>query len=195
MNVKEQKPTSFKKQKEYLIHDNGGRPFKVIIDNKLVKVYKINSSKSTYDNLIHDKLIKTIPYIGVFIGKHNGADTYTGNSILVHIPPLSQNKYICIGYSIIEFNTLEPIVTFTGLIGNSDVPCPYASTKSFIYMMLEAPSKKGEKNTYWYINKKFSANKDPYIQFYDLYPFKTNKTHPFLKFKAKTIVKRLLNYK
>ena len=58
-----------------------------------------------------------------------------GNTILLH---MGNNEYIYIGARIFSFKSLNPIVSFISLIGNNDVPYPYAiDDKGNIYMLIE----------------------------------------------------------
>jgi hypothetical protein len=119
--------------KKLFIHDNGGKPFLMIITPEIL-VFK---AKYDYDNKTsyYDKLILRIPkYKKLFIGKDKTYKDFTGNSNLVM---LSDFEYIYIGSSIYKFNTKEDITKYVSEVGNSDVPYPFAVTKSFFYLMIE----------------------------------------------------------
>lgn len=131
------------KGKAYYIHDNGGRPFKVVIDNKTVSIYK-NTSKYPEDE-IYDGLVKRIKAKEIFIGKSSGkpqlaahtvaqAKQFIGNSILLE---LSAKKYIYIGSEIYEFHTEDTIESYYSLVGNNDVAYPVALGTENIYFMLD----------------------------------------------------------
>lgn len=86
----------------YLIHDNGDRPFKVVVENRRVKIYK---SQTYRDN---EFIYKSTPsYIfdvaGVFVGESplNSMTDFSGghgpafsNSLLLQ---LSELRYVHIG--------------------------------------------------------------------------------------------------
>ena len=202
--VRELKPSKFKKPKSYLIHDNGGRPFKVVIDEKSVDVYKVKYTKTVDEKGQEDevatypKVNKSFEYEGVFVGEDN-SDFGLGNSILVHV---SGNKYICIGWLVMEFETKEPIVTYVSRVGNSDVPYPYALSKNHCYFMLADDGK------YWYVEKsimyaEIDEAEDPYDYLYnDKKKYKTvngktqivkgvTRPEECKRFKAKTLIKRI----
>lgn len=146
---------------EYLIHDNGGRPFKVVVSNNHVIVYKqtkeeqqraeeldqeIDDEKA-YDKkmkrLYSDKLFEWKNVVRVFIGHHtpnvpktwSGDFVSVGNSILVHV---KGKTYVSIGQSIDEFEAEEPITEYLSEIGNSDVPYPIALSPNYAYLMIES---------------------------------------------------------
>ena len=119
-----------KGSKTYDIHDNGGRPFRVEIAGKNVKIF-MNVSEN--DNNNFSKLVKDINVKEVFIGKD---PEFPGNSILLHI---SGNTYMCVGRNIYQFNMEKgdsPDKYFS-LVGNSDVPYPVLLGKTHVYFMLD----------------------------------------------------------
>jgi hypothetical protein len=131
------------KRKAYYIHDNGGRPFKVILDNKTVSIYK-NTTKYPEDE-IYDGLVKTVSPKEIFIGKSSGksymsdhspaqAKEFIGNSILLEI---SAKKYMYIGTEIYTFETEDVIESYFSLVGNNDVPYPIALGTDNVYFMLD----------------------------------------------------------
>jgi hypothetical protein len=126
------------KPKNYITHDNGGRPFLVNISKDVIRIYKHDSTdydvepkKSDYTVLIKE--------ITNFNGYWYGFDNNTknkktnGTSILIEIKEL---KYIFIGVYVIEFVTDEPIIEFRSTMGNSDVTYPYAWSENKIYMLI-----------------------------------------------------------
>lgn len=134
------------KYKKYYTIDNGSKKYKVIVSDKNIYVFSNNL----------DYEIKK--YNQIFIGKntkkyaiYNGL--FTGSSILVEI---KKNSYIFIGTKIIEFNTLEPIVEFHSIMGNSSVVYPFALTNNYAYLILENV----------YLKRDFD-DKDPYEVYYD----------------------------
>ena len=159
----------------YYIHDNGGRPFKVTIDKKDVKVYKqyFEGDNYSYQDkpiLVFDENIK------IFIGKSpenkmtlfsgGYGPRFDGNSILLHI---KENEYVYIGGKIFRFHSVDPldqITKFVSPVGNSDVPYPYAVDKSNRYYLLiedvmleEVPLEyKEDPYTYYYKNKKLVSD-------------------------------------
>jgi hypothetical protein len=135
--------------KKYAIHDNGGRPFQVIISGSRATVmmnmddFEIKDGKYiTISN--PPKEIFSVVAKEVFIGKKSPAGGYDGlkpsqaegNSILLG---LGGNKYRFIGQDIYDFTTFEgdKIVKYYSDVGNSDVPYPYAVGEKYIYFGIE----------------------------------------------------------
>lgn len=121
--------------KKYLIHDNGDRPYLIIIGrDKTIWIitYKDTDDYSTfiYDNL----LFKIQKYEKVFIPKDPEYE-FTGNSILIKLNP---HEYIYVGDGIYKFKTKDEIVKYFSPVGNSDVPYPWAKGTEFTYFMLDA---------------------------------------------------------
>ena len=141
------------KGKIYFTHDNGGRPFMVVVNGNDVDIYTYPKdfsfdhqlSKKDYTNLV--KSYKNVKKI--FIGKSiKGDDMYAsypsnptkaakaglGNSILLN---LSGNKYVFIGDFVFEFETPDNIEGFYSMIGNSDVPYPVAVGEKNVYFLIQ----------------------------------------------------------
>ena len=128
-----------KKGSIYFTHDNGGRPFKVVISGKKVSVYEQPNWKDWQSETgkEYTKLIKAFPKVKkIFIGKDTqlGSD-FDGNSILLQ---LTSNKYVFIGGWIHEFVTPDDtIIAYYSKVGNSDVPYPVALGDKNAYFMLD----------------------------------------------------------
>ena len=139
------------KLKTYYTHDNGGRPFKVVIDDKKVYVYKYKKYDEHTNTFLYSE--KPIKYekknhfkcINIFIGKspknprtiYSGGygSKFTGNSILLQI---TKNKYVFIGDKIFSFTSKSEIKKFISPVGNNDVPYPYAvDVDGKYYLMIE----------------------------------------------------------
>lgn len=143
--------------KHYFIHDNGGRPFVIYLNEKIATVYKIPDKEEDsytrdedYENEkrrreLYHKLVLRTKYKKAFIGKspHDEftdfgggyGDYFDGNSVLLHISGL---KYIYVGSSIYKFTALSPIKFYQSSVGNNDVPYPYAiDDQNRYYMMLD----------------------------------------------------------
>lgn len=146
--------------KEYFIHDNGGRPFKVHI-NKNINVYKYLD----IDDYSKKPVLFIKDFINFFIGKSPlnsitessggfGKD-FDGNTILVHT---KEDEYIYIGESIFKFYSFSPIIDYVSPVGNNDVPYPYAIDKEGnYYLMIEDIV----------INKTIDGD-DPYDYYYNM---------------------------
>ena len=123
------------RNKIYLIHDNGERPFKVIANNEKIEIYTYTDDNSHFDHT-YDKLLLTINnFIGYWVGFDTSKYTnFHGNSILIQ---LSNHKYISVGWVIHEFETTDEIIDYVSPVGNSDVPYPVAYGETNVYFMLD----------------------------------------------------------
>jgi hypothetical protein len=120
------------------IHDNGGRPFKVIITGRRIDIYEAMypdwDLPDKYQDLKHYQFRRTyqVPPGGkIFIGddpeniyksRPDQLREWLGNSILAE---LSVGRYLFIGESVFEFRTANHksgITLFRSPVGNNDVP-------------------------------------------------------------------------
>jgi hypothetical protein len=136
----------------YLIHDNGGCPFEVAIDeNKNRAIVRLYDCDHSYESCITEdpNPILDISFTECFLGgplpKVFIDDDYKfewGNSILLHIPTTEieitdSYKYIYIGMNIFEFTSQYLITEFLSPIGNNDVPYPFARSKKETFLLVE----------------------------------------------------------
>lgn len=146
----------------YMIHDNGGRPFKVEVtpNDKTVTVYDnynpiplpIRITNVPVSTSNHRKPIPgsindcSFQYIKIFPGMC--ADPLSlGNTVLIKVAnnPYEEKKmvklkhnYIYVGREIYSFSTAYPITDYFSEIGNNDVPYPFAlDEKETVYPMHE----------------------------------------------------------
>jgi hypothetical protein len=150
-NLKEQAIENKKKDKMelqglydiYLIHDNGGTPFEVLVNEDknhlLVRLYDIDQSYES--GTIHpSKPILDVIYSRIFLGGKLSDELLKqyrfewGNSILIQ---LVDDKYIYVGSQIYEFTSKNPILEYFSPIGNNDVPYPFARSANETYLMIE----------------------------------------------------------
>ena len=137
-----------KGSKAYFIHDNGAKPYKVIVSGKTVEIYKgeyrrkVDDTKAIdYDHMDYDKLVKRLTVKEVHVGKSPcidvadwcGAPT-VGNTILLHV---SGKKYMHIGHDIFEFTMEDEFDAYYSLVGNNDVPYPVLVGTKYVYFMLD----------------------------------------------------------
>ncbi|AYV83250.1 MAG: hypothetical protein Hyperionvirus5_56 [Hyperionvirus sp.] len=179
----------------YFIHDNGGLPFKVIINNNTVLIHKMKN----YNEAISEYIYEATPFLTfnpktIFIGHSpstkmtifsggHGPD-FDGNSILLHMEDLN---YIYIGESIFSFNSYAQITNYVSPVGNNDVPYPYAiDCSANIYLLIENVVLKHNPKRETQIQK----YDDPYSYYYDynlitsdegLIPPKHPKTSQYIK--------------
>lgn len=151
---------------EYYTHDNGSRPFKVVVSltNKIT-IYKLSGKSEIYNT----KVLELDDYRKIFIGFDRRYPDYEGQSILIKI---NRYKYISVGADIYEFETEDEIKEYVSEMGNSDVVYDYAIGEEYIYLLLE--------------KKKFLIDDySPYSLYYQNKPRTLNMRH-------KLIQKRLL---
>jgi hypothetical protein len=129
----------------YYTHDNGSMPFRIVIKGKELHIYGCNnidfkSESDKYQEYSYYEFIKKYNVKKVFIGNdpEKIEDDYSakhpGSSVVAEI---GKNKYVFIGESVYEFETVSPITMFRSPIGNSDVPYPFAQDDTFTYLMIE----------------------------------------------------------
>lgn len=149
----------------YLIHDNGGRPFRVTYSggkgDYKVEVYK-KSTRDDEEDDTYSKLIANFSALNIHIGKSSGtsdacdhskkdAPKFDGNSIVLH---LTGQDYVYIGHMIYTFSLQEgdEFDTYYSPVGRNDVPYPVLLGKQNVYFMLDkkyVPREKFPKNQNW----------------------------------------------
>lgn len=131
----------------YKIHDNGGRPFTVVVNERQKKLsifenpYDFKTWQELPQKHFKDYAFKQI-WVGDDIfhfGRASGAGwdpKWKGNSILAQ---LSANRFLEIGREIFEFTLMhgDSPVAYSSYVGNSDVPYPYLVGKTHTYLMIE----------------------------------------------------------
>ena len=157
------------KQKSYLIHDNGGRPFQVKVNKTEINVFT-HGVNDTDNGEVYDVPVLTITG---FLGYWNGYDPahkqFVGNSILVQ---LDAHTYISIGCSIQLFKTEDVIYDYYSEVCGSDVPYPVALGENNVYFMLDMKLLKNELipktitplNMYGYYYGHIKVSNDPLLQ-------------------------------
>ena len=176
----------------YYTHDNGGRPFKVVIDPKIrmINVFK-NSDPKNYET--YDLNIYTNTYEKIFIGKSEEnkmtlfsggiGESFDGNSILCL---LANRKYLYIGERIFTFDIIgsdqNKIIKYISDVGNNDVPYPYAiDAENNIYFLIESIVLVPNNSNMIFMNESFVNNDSPYTGLYNLTKLtKINKNKPNL---------------
>ncbi len=122
--------------KHYYIHDNGGRPFLVVVNGKDVSIYK-REKYDAQEKAPYNVLIKKIKAKAVIIGSDKSMKSKgVGNSILLD---MGKNKYICITGLIFQFELEngDRFVKYFSQIGNSDVPYPVVLGENYFYSMVD----------------------------------------------------------
>ena len=120
---------------EYLIHDNGGRPFKVVIDGNDVTVFKKTGWDEETDDAIYgaEPLFRFEKVRRIFVGECDTYPQFLGNSVLIQ---LDATTYVFIGEEIKKFTWNTQIALYRSPVGNSDVPYPYAVDKEGAYLLM-----------------------------------------------------------
>lgn len=128
--------------REFLTHDNGGRPFKVSFSSSPEE-----EGVATIEIMKNHRILNR-EYLSYFIGespenemtRFSGGygDNFKGNSILLLTSSPSSSlfsekrsegeifEYVFIGEMIYSFTTPDKIISFVSPVGNNDVPYPYA---------------------------------------------------------------------
>jgi glutaredoxin-related protein len=169
----------------YYIHDNGGRPFKVVVKYNQAKIYRQNynvlDDNDYDDNRDQVASWETFPILifefrEVFIGKSPAikmtkfsggiGEEFDGNSILLY---LGDNLYVCVGgMEIFSFRSLSKITEFVSPVGNSDVPYPYAiDDHGNYYLLIEDVVIKNNPSITHQMNDYTLNDDDPYSYYYD----------------------------
>ena len=165
--------------KTYYVLDNGGRPFKVDIEDNNVKIYKFVKRVSNSNDIVYSKSPTLIfnNINNIFIGKspknamttHSGGHgkKFDGNTILLNI---KDNKYVFIGLNIFSFQSEFEIIKYVSPVGNSGVPYPYAvDNNNNFYLMIEdvmiknIPKNNNPYNYYYKISRNINKMYDWYI--------------------------------
>jgi hypothetical protein len=128
-------------KRTYLIHYNGGRPWKVIVSKNLIEILAHKDIDSVADTIAH-KYDKKVWSTKKFVGYWNGFDPSPyeihGNTLLVLLEESARSaKYVYIGSHIISFKTTEKIKDYYSNMGNNDVPYPIAVTHSKVILLAE----------------------------------------------------------
>lgn len=139
---------------KYFIHDNGGNPFYVWVNNLHLTIYKqgdlecgcpVDECECAYE-LFFQKLVAEYDCERIFIGKspknamteHSGGfgQEYDGNSILALLSvDDGKYKYLYIGSEIYTVETDLEIVLYLSHVGNNDVPYPYGINTNGEYIL------------------------------------------------------------
>jgi len=156
-------------QRTYMVHDNGGRPFRVeIFSNTELCIYKqsTNAEKGfPYEPYLKQTCqeiwIGQSPECIMTIVGGGFGPAFDGNTILYRLPA-DKLLYVHIGRDLWQFEALAPIVSFVSPVGNNDVPYPYAiDSKGITYLIVENvvlgadakwQEKSGNPYTFYYAN-------------------------------------------
>ena len=163
---------------KYDVHDNGGRPFRVVIDSD-VSIYK----NTNWEKEEYNKLLKTVTPKQIFVGRSTGkplsadhdpkeSKYFVGNSILLQ---LSGKKYMFIGAKIYEFEMEDEVEHYFSMIGRNDVPYPVLLGKKNVYFMLD---KTFISRDYFPIVKTKTQWEEAYMYYYGALSTETDESYP-----------------
>lgn len=154
----------------YFTHDNGSRPFKVVIKKGMVNVYK-RKREDEYET----KPILTYETKRIFIGASPHIDMteysggygpkFNGNSLLLQVGMgTGMCEYVHIGSEIFSFSTKCEIKKYVSPVGNNDVPYPYAiDLHGNYYLLIEEVVILAGATT----KEQMKEYDDPYTYYYD----------------------------
>jgi hypothetical protein len=160
---------AFVQSEEFFAHDNGGRPFKVVV--RLTErprhgagAGEDNAETDRYRRLANVASVSVYSYRGqngnqddynsaadltfdgnvtcVWVGRSPEHGVWgEGNSVLIEILDSGEAACVMIGASVFRFPTPDAgIADFVSPVGNSDVPYPYAIDGDGNYVILEMES-------------------------------------------------------
>jgi hypothetical protein len=119
---------------QYLIHDNGGRPYLVRVEGPShVTVYQ-QEDQDDGDTVTYSRIHSFDQLRHIWIPDDDEESTFRGNNILLETN--TPQEYILISSSISTFHSKAPIVTFSSNVGNNDVPYPHAVDADGRYYIL-----------------------------------------------------------
>jgi hypothetical protein len=120
----------------HLIHDNGARPFQVIIQARTATFAVYGCTYNDISNGCHydEVVISPTAYMRAWVGADPAEKRFYGNSVLMQ---LSDKLYMQIGYKIETFEPGERILKFASPVGPSNVPYPYAIGERHNFLILE----------------------------------------------------------
>lgn len=143
----------------YQVHDNGGRPFTVLVDEQVrgrVRVFNTRTRKDASgfpEYCGPDVYLRKPPradelvlawenlariWVAQCPSLYAGESESIGNSLLLALPDSGNgHEYIHIGYNVFRFRTREPVIDFESPIDNNDVPYPAALSENEGFFLAE----------------------------------------------------------
>ena len=126
----------------FVTHDNGGRPFAVVLRPHQEKNVEVVA-------LLTGETVLSAKALAVFAGRwtvahEDGGEGWgDGNSVLLHLPSSTDwHRYAFVGHAVYFFETPphDPILRYFSELGTSDVPYPVALGAERVYFMLDQHS-------------------------------------------------------
>lgn len=147
-------PVSGLARQRYFTHDNGGRPYLVLIDaaNRRATLRRnltpgVLSDDEDHYIVTYDRLVKRIAYERFWNGYAPSNNTVDydgaiGNTLLFEEARDGRRRYLLVAGRVYAFELPvghPPIEHFCAPISNNDVPYPYAWSGQFAYFLTETP--------------------------------------------------------
>lgn len=167
-------------KREFEVHDNGNRPYQVIVKLPLVSIFRQNyvaEKDETYlfwPGVTYRKVVETRPvkvykavkrvYAGRgTIGKDDSVyNEGYGHTLLLY---MGAKRHVYIGRNVIEFSLPEQVLKFRSYIGPNDVPYSAIMTKSF-FVSLAGDPHTIHRDKAKEVSKAMNQNRDPHFHLY-----------------------------
>ena len=121
----------------YYTHHNGGRPFKVEVNDKHVKVFSNITGNLVYEQECDQVFVGKSPLCPMTECSGGDGPDFDGNTLLLK-PQADENVYLFVSSAIQSFVPQAPIVGYVSPVGNNDVPYPYAiDSRGHYYLLIE----------------------------------------------------------
>lgn len=139
----------------YFTHDNGGRPYLVLVDGEKNRATVrrnlapgVPSAARKRYVVTYDKLVRRIEYTRFWNGYspfNNSVDFdgAIGNTLLFETQSGGRRRYLLVAGQVYAFELPEghpPIEYFSSPLGNNDVPYPYGWSDRYAYFLLPDPA-------------------------------------------------------
>lgn len=148
-------PSKVAQPTAFFTHDNGGRPFAVVVTDSLLTVRSLKWTKAmksmTSDEVAQPKhlgkyypivVVPPTRYVKLFVGRdpmctqYKNKDNFIGNSMLAELPSTGpKRRYVHISGAVVSFYELDDVITgYASPVGRSDVTYEYAVGRKNIYL-------------------------------------------------------------
>jgi hypothetical protein len=143
-------PVASLARQRYFTHDNGGRPYLVLVDaaSRRATVRRnltpgVLSDDEEHYIVTYDRLVKRIDYVRFWNGYAPSNNTVDydgaiGNTLLFETMHAGRRRYLLIAGQVFAFELPAghpPIEHFSAPLGNNDVPYPYAWSGRYAYFL------------------------------------------------------------
>lgn len=120
-----------------ITHYNSVPTYKVYVTPEDFSVFVINPTEDCfeyngYPSCYTSKVISQTKYTEIFFGKDALSPKNDNNTVLIHV---GKKKYVVVYDDVYSFIAPEKITHYASPVGPSDVPYPYAMSKSYVYLL------------------------------------------------------------